>query len=178
MMQLDPRVPMPKRIAALRRHKGLPVPSMVLDDAWGVPNFRVIDMEKWQALYHARGCGICGQRMGERVWFIGGPGSIDSHVFTDLPMHFPCAVFALRVCPFLALPRFKFIDAEVDMGEGVVLNVNDHVSTRRPERFGLASTMSYKAQLLMDLTTKVPSAVLRAGPWTVVQWWQHGARVD
>jgi len=164
---------MPPRIAALPRHRGLPVPAMVQYDIHGVPDFKVIDMAKWTALVRSRGCGICGAKMGARVWFVAGPKSIEARIFTDLPMHEDCAEFALRTCPFLALPRFRYIQALVKV-EGVQINVNEHVSTQRPDRFGLARSSGYRV-VVIEGGSGIP--MLQAAPFSEVQWWREGQRV-
>lgn len=166
-------IPMPLRVAALPRHRDLPVPAMVQYDEHGVPDFRVIDMEKWGALVQSRGCGICGARMGARVWFIGGPLAIANRMFTDLAMHKDCAEYALQVCPWLALPRYRMIDKLVEM-EGVVINVNEWAATKRPEDFMLAASSGYKLALIG--ATKQP--VLWANPFSSVETWHEGRRVE
>lgn len=171
-MKPNTAIPMPRQIAALPRHKDLPVPAMVQFDVHGVPDFKVIDMEKWGVLMHTRGCGICGMKMGARVWFVGGPLSIENQIFTDLPMHEDCAKYALRVCPYLALQRYRFVMSDVHL-DGVTLNVNEHVSTQRPDRFGLACTRGYRLVVFRD--SGFPA--LQAEPFSIVEWWHHGIRV-
>lgn len=160
------------RIAALPRHKGLPVPAMVQFDKHGVPDFRVIDMEKWMTLARTRGCGICGERLGARAWFVGGPGSIEAGTFSDLPMHKDCATYALRVCPFLALPRYRFTMSKVEL-DGKTIHVNEHASTKRPDRFGLACTSHYG--IFVD---EQGIGGLRVSRWSEIEWWQHGERIE
>jgi hypothetical protein len=50
-------------------------------------------------------CGICGQRLGAYLCFVGGPGSAfhPAGKYFDGPVHRDCAEFALRVCPYLAM---------------------------------------------------------------------------
>jgi hypothetical protein len=168
-MTADMTQGMPRRIAALPRHKGLPVPAMVQFDSQGVPDFKVIDMEKWGRLVGLRGCGICGATMGARVWFVGGPLAFTNGVFTDLPMHEDCAVYALRTCPYLALPRYRFIMSEVEVA-GCTVHVNEAVSIRRPDRFGLGRATSYRLALMQD--SGFP--VLSVPQFASVEWWQHG----
>lgn len=164
---------MPSRIAARPRHKGLPVPSSVQYDAHGVPDFRVIDMEKWTGLARSRGCGICGATMGARLWFVGGPLAIENRLFTDLPMHKDCAEFALQVCPFLAMPRFKFNLSKVELpGKAVV--VNEDVSIQRPERFGLAASSGYR---LVTIEGGNGSVMLQAREFSAVEWWREGKMI-
>lgn len=159
----------PYLIAALPHHKGLPVPAMVQFDALGVPDFKIIDMEKWGALMSARKCGICGHTMGEFVWFVGGPMCHLNRLFTDLPMHHPCAVYALKVCPYLAMPRYRFVMRDVEI-DGVCINVNEHVSTRRPDSFGLFRSAGYQ----LAMREGSPAVMLLAKPFSKVEWWKNG----
>ena len=162
----------PATIAALPHYKGLPVPAMVQFDSLGVPDFKVIDMEKWGALMSARKCGICGQAMGNFVWFVGGPLCHLNRLFTDLPMHHACAIFALRTCPYLALPRYKFIMKDVVI-DGVEMNINEHVTTKRPDAFGLFQSAGYQLAMLEGS----PAVLLLSKPFKTVQWWRHGEAI-
>lgn len=84
---------------------GMPVPFTVF---WhdGKPDFRVTDINKRLECYGDSLCAICGRTMlGAQFWFIGGPASMDSGMFTDGPMHKNCAEYSIKVCPFLAGKR-------------------------------------------------------------------------
>jgi len=94
-------------------------------------------------------------------------------MFVDLPMHEDCAKFALGVCPFLALPRYRYSMAQVQIDDRVI-NVNEHVSTQRPDRFGLACTVQFRTGIIEGTT----SFVLLAAPFSTVEWWQQGKRIE
>ncbi len=160
--------------------RGLPIPAMVQYDKAGKPLFPVIDMQKWATLARGRRCGICGRPMRAQLgyWFVGGPMAIERRMFTDLPMHRECAVYSLRVCPFLALPRFRYILHDVTMPDGTATNINEHVSTKRPERFGLARTMEYKPHLIVSQGHPNGTPMLQAAAFDTCEWWRHGERID
>lgn len=160
--------PIPARVAALQRDaRGLPIPYTVLIDSTGKPDFRVIDPLKWQRAVRCRVCGICGEPLGSRVAFVGGPSSITNRLFTDLPMHRECATYALQVCPFLAAPTFAYA-AKLPVGT----RANEHVTTSRPDCFGLGITRSYwPAQLGADV-------VLQAAPFESIEWWAYGEPIS
>lgn len=64
----------PDRIARLDRDaRGYPNPNTVRYRSDGTPDFRAIDPEKWMRAVHLRCCGICGDLLGVRVAFVGGP---------------------------------------------------------------------------------------------------------
>ncbi|MFZ0804142.1 MAG: hypothetical protein WAN70_18395 [Terriglobales bacterium] len=83
---------------------GMPVPVFV---TWfdGVPDFRVPDTQKVAECLKLRLCGICGRKLGEHMYFIGGPLSKANKLFNDPPMHKACAEFSSRVCPYLTGKR-------------------------------------------------------------------------
>lgn len=156
----------PLRIATLPRDaRGYPVPHTVRYDADGVPDFRVIDPEKWFRAVKLRRCGICGETLGARVAFVGGPLAMANRFFTDLPMHRDCAVYALRVCPFIAAPKFAYSRSLPDDTQ-----VSNNVSTTRPEQFGLGVTKVYKPLVVNG------EVVLQAAPFESIEWWRHGVR--
>lgn len=158
---------MPSRIASLPRdRRGLPIPHTV---AWvdGAPDFRVIDPIKWDRAVCFRRCGICGDVLGHKVAFVGGPGSIGNRLFTDLPMHRDCAIYALRTCPFLAAPKFSY--AKRPPSDTRTIEV---VSEQRPDTFGLGITRGFKPVRLRG-----GEVVLMADPFLSVEWWRLGEPV-
>lgn len=99
--------------------------------------------------------------------FVGGPRSIERHTFTDAGMHKECAEYALKVCPFLAAPKFAYNRAEI-----AGTTVNEHVSTVRPDIFGLATAsdygvMNYKGEY-----------VIYVGNYLSVAWWKDGVQLE
>lgn len=171
--------PLPLHMRNLPRDaRGFPIPAMVQYDDAGKPLFPVIDMEKWATLARARGCGICGNTMRSGYWFVGGPVSIENRLFTDLSMHRECAVFSLKVCPFLAMPRYRYILRDVTLPDGTLIDANKHVSTQRAERFGLARARDYRAQLMVSEAHPCGTPVLQAAPFDTCEWWRDGERVE
>ena len=164
-------VPIPGRLARRPRDKrGYPIPAMVLIKADGTPDFRVTDVEKWVKACNERTCALCGEQLGRHLAFVGGPRVHENRLFTDLPMHLECAEYALRVCPYIAVPNFKYANALPDVGEGVSLRVAAEVEVARPDRFMLGITRSYQVVMLPG----GGSYAVRAAPWEQVAWWQDG----
>lgn len=102
--------PMPPRIAALPRDvRGYPIPWFVHVGEDGTPDFRVIGRDR-----HGRGkvgvahaeqrCWVCGQPRGRNLAFLIGPMCAISRTTAEPPSHLDCAVFAAKVCPFMARP--------------------------------------------------------------------------
>lgn len=158
-------VEMPARVAALPRdHRGYPIAASVeIKD--GVPaDFTITDPYVWMRFVQERRCGVCGQFLGAYKIFVGGALSIANRLFYDLGMHRDCAEYALRVCPYLAAPRFAH-RRSVPEGTTVLKGASD----KRPDVFGLGVTKSYlPVQAGEDV-------VVRAFPWVEpIVWWQHG----
>lgn len=156
-------VPMPPRVARMARdERGYPVPASI---EWikGKPDFRVIDPTAWRAAVQLRRCGICGETLGAHVAFVGGLKSIEGRVFTDLGMHRDCAEYALRVCPFLAMPGFNYARTKPDD-----VMVYDFVEPNQPDRFGLGITKGYEVRAIGD------APVLVTKEWVSVTWWKNG----
>src|SRR5260221_3248361 len=62
----------PKFLAHLKTYGGYPVPFTQLW-ASGMPDFRAADMEHCARCLRDKLCAICGRRLGEYCYFIGGP---------------------------------------------------------------------------------------------------------
>src|ERR1700676_4577802 len=99
-------------LSHLERYGEYPVPFIV---KWveGKPDFRVVDMDKWDRCVKERLCSICGNRLGEISYIVGGPVTGESYHFFDPPMHQGCAEFSSRVCPYVSGTNRKFSLREV-----------------------------------------------------------------
>lgn len=158
-------IEMPQRVTDLARDtRGYPIPYTVKYDNNGLPDFRVIDVDKWHRAIKARCCGICGITLGGRIAFVGGPVSIANRLFNDLPMHRDCAEYAMRVCPFIAAPKFMYARM---LPEGT--QVNEHVCDERPDQFGLGISRGFE---VVQLAGGV--LALHAHTFESVEWWKHG----
>lgn len=153
--------------------RGYPVPHTV---KWinGEPDFRVIDIDKWRHAVVHRECGVCGQQLGEQIAFVGGPLSMRNRLFTDLPMHQACAEYALKVCPFIAMPTFGFLKEHAGVKQGE-LQVISAASSERPTQFGLGLTDGYQVARVQGMEDDI---FVYANEFSSVQWWRHGEVVD
>lgn len=90
----------PSFLSHLPVHAGFPVPVVML---WvdGKPDFRAVDAGRIIRCYERRECGICGRRLSDMSYFIGGDGCKGNHNFRDPAMHLNCANFSVEICPFL-----------------------------------------------------------------------------
>jgi len=90
-------VEIPEKLKANPVFAGYPVPFTVHVDDNDIPDFRARDDDKWVQCARDRLCGLCGKKLGWWIVFVGGPKSVESRLFSDLPMHEECARYALAV---------------------------------------------------------------------------------
>lgn len=158
-------VPIPRRLS--RRPKdarGYPIGCLVLITPDGKPDFRATDVRQWLAIVRNRCCALCGEPLESNIAFIGGPRSHESRTFTDPGMHLECAQYAMKVCPYLAMPTAHH-SRKITPIAGLALKVTEHVSTEKPDRFFIGIAMSYHPYRLED-----GSLVVRASEWIRTEW--------
>jgi hypothetical protein len=138
-------------------HRGLPVP---FSQAWfdGKPDFRTVDPNKTIQCVQEELCAICGRRLGERSYFICGPLSKKSRLFTDPPMHKQCAEFAAETCPFVSGKKLEYSDRPANPQ---TVKVQEMVSTERPAQMFILAAWTKKTQLVRH----DESVLIQAGPW-------------
>lgn len=108
---------MPDRIKRLPVSPlGWPVPWFVTwfkdgepcADGDGVPDFRVINPAKIANAIKNNRCWVCGSGpIGVYKCFVIGPMCAINRVISEPPSHRECAIFAARICPFLANPAMR-----------------------------------------------------------------------
>ena len=133
------RVEIPRFLSHLEVYGGFPVPftQMWID---GKPDFRVMDSERVQQCAEEKLCAICGHRLGEFAFFIGGPLSKANHLFADPAMHERCADFASRTCPFVSGDRHEYSTRAVKNAGRAVIKIDEMVSTQRPSTMFILKT--------------------------------------
>lgn len=97
----------PPAIAALPIVRGYHVPWFVL---WqnGEPEFRKADIKKFVCALRERRCWICGEPLRSGVGvFVLLSTIAPSMIAPEPPCHRECAKYAVKVCPYLALPHSK-----------------------------------------------------------------------
>jgi len=183
-------VPIPPYLRRRPRDKrGYPVPFVVArDPKSGAWLFAAIDPRAWQQVVHGHRCAICGRRfknvfqrsegigVGEGVWFIGGGACYENRYFLDPAMCEPCARYAIRVCPYLALSSYhRSLDtAFVERGLGKIVHAS---APGKPDRFMLACTGGYSVRTVKGATGALETLVYATLPWSVVEWWRDGKQV-
>jgi len=88
--------------------RGYPIFFGALIGKDGTPFFTINDERKRAAMIDRDLCSVCGKKLFRFRWFAGGPASAfhERGCYIDMPMHDDCVHFALRICPYLAAPRY------------------------------------------------------------------------
>jgi hypothetical protein len=171
----------PRRMRTLQRDaRGYPVPFLVLIDRSGTPQFTINDARRTAECVSKRLCAICGKRFDRgEMWFVGGSRCFlhTRGAFVDPPVHLECGEYALKVCPFLAMPSYsKRIDdrklAPDGLPEGMVTARHDHMLPAHPERFGFGCTHGYR------LVGPMGQHLFVVDQWDYVEWWRNGAVIN
>jgi hypothetical protein len=165
-------VEIPARMQALPRDpRGYPVPFVVLIDKDGAHFALNADEKKVACRVHDL-CSICGQKLLRGRWFTQGPGSA-LHVtgaYIDPPMHGECIAYALKVCLYLAAPRYLRLIGMAQAKAVPSRTFIDHTpGNTRPDYF--VAVMA-TGQHLNIRGNYVPHR-----PYARLQIWQHGVKL-
>ncbi len=183
---MSPRnVPIP----ALMKHlpldkRGYPTIPLVMKDENG-PKFAVNNEEVRQRFLVEDRCGVCGNKLYRARWLVGGPGSafLENGAYIDPPMHGECMHYALKVCPYLAAPRYagglgKKQAASYQPGEDrerlVVLDARDSLFPERPKLFVAVQYLRADIQGGIEgLPVIVPKQ-----PFRQMEYWVEGIQLS
>jgi hypothetical protein len=153
--------------------RGFPVPYFV---KWvnGVPDFRILDMEKiHQSTVEGR-CQICGKKLGRSGIFAVGPISAITLVDDEPPMHQLCAEFAAQACPWMMRPGMKrgqAVKPDGTLTPAEILNTPGTVYSGAPKVWALIEVQSYYADRQADGTI-----LYHMGQPVEMSWWAEGRR--
>lgn len=153
--------------------RGYPIPftTAVID---GKPDFRVLDEARRQECMTARLCGLCGEKLGYWIAFVGGPRSVDSRAFNDPAMHEECARYALAVCPFLVRDTGRYSGPRAGDAEKGIADSGTH-QTERPEKIALYVTRGYEpAVFALTRGQPVGTLLLVADKAKRIEWFGDG----
>lgn len=136
-------VEIPARMAHLTKDKrGYPVPVMVTHDTDGRPHFAINDEKTRQRVIELDLCSICGVKLLRGRWSVGGPASamLKGGCYLDPPMHYECLEYAMKVCPYIAMPSYSGFGtpgATLDPAKapGMMLAIDQSMFDERPDPF-------------------------------------------
>lgn len=172
--------PIPDRMKALPRDKrGYPIPANVYRDAKGDPHFTVNDELIRQKFIAEDKCPICAQTLLRGRWFMGGPRSAfhSQGWYNDTAMHYECVEYALKVCPYLAAPRYSGrIDAlTVPEEERNVITFDVTQDPNRPQMFVAVMAVG---QTMSVMPNAMIAYVRPLRPYRIVEFWRNGTRIS
>jgi hypothetical protein len=162
-------VELPWRMRELKRdHRGYPVPWIVQLDRAGKPHFTMNDMYKLDHVIARDLCSICGQPNTRGRWFVGGPLSAfhAEGAYYDPPMHYECATYALRVCPYLAIGRYTGRIEGKTLTEPMAVMIDGSVIPERPPLFVNAMAIG---QTISPNRHFIPKK-----PYRRIEYWRDG----
>jgi hypothetical protein len=163
----------PARMQGLPRDsRGYLVPFVVMIDQGGAAHFALNAEEKKVACRVHDLCGICGQKLLRGRWFTQGPGSAlhATGAYIDPPMHGECIAYALRVCPYLAAPKYMRMIA-MAQAEAVPDRtfINHTPGQTRPSYFVAVMATGQRLNLFGHYVPR--------RPYARIQIWQHGVKL-
>lgn len=164
--------PLPDRFKDLPiSDKGYPVPAFV---EWidGKPDFRVMRGDFRVKCVKLNLCWLCGQPLGRWKVFTIGPMCGVNRVTSEPPSHHDCALFAVKACPFLSLPKAQYRKANMPADSrgpgGITLSRNPGVTL-------LWTTHSYQP---FNVTGAVPGStrgwLIHLGEPAETLWFAEG----
>ena len=186
-------VPIPKRMRGLTKdRRGYPIPFTVMRDSDGRPHFTVNDAERQIKAAKERRCAICGNHLGQICWVVGGPLAAfhEMGAYVDLALHDECKTYALKVCPYLAMPNYlgRIDDKTVDKSKLIdpgMISMNLLVTPERPALFVAVASHSYelidqetlkhgKAELTIQ---RVAPLIKPVRPYASIEYWLAGEQL-
>lgn len=175
-------VSIPRDLALRPRQHGFPVPvTSYYNKETRKYDFRVVDLVESLQVAENGCCALCGKKLGILnnqllSYFVGGPGSFVSHQFTDSAMHRRCALYAIKVCPFIVSGTRGYVFREGDDKLPViVMGKEQGHSESKPDAFMLALSHGYS---VVRTDQYDQPYFIKAWEWQHVEWWRHGQKLE
>lgn len=151
----------PAFLSHLKIYNGFLVPFIKLW-AGDKPDIRAVNMEHCARCLRDKLCAICGRRLGEYCYFIGGLLSKKNRLFVDPAMHKQCAEFASNVRPFVSGQKQEYSTWPVNKN---VVRIEEMVSVVRSEVMYILKTRTGKFK-----PVRVNGRLMiQAGAWSSVR---------
>jgi hypothetical protein len=173
-------VPIPPKMRRLPLDpRGYPVPYIVQRDLDHRPFFVINDAVKSHGCATRGLCSICGGKLERDIWLIGGPGAAfhEHGAYLDPPMHYTCATYALRVCPYLGTRYTGRIDAALAKHgrwpPALAFVADESSIPEQPPFFVLSRTAGVRADVSDHATLRIHPR----RPWIKVEFWRWGGRI-
>lgn len=134
----------PGRLETRPRFRGLPIPVTIwINPETGEPDFKVLEVTVHRRIVREKRCGLCGQKLMRKMYFVGGTRCLENRLFYDAAMHRECALYAVVTCPFIALPAKAYSERALRENAAYV----QAVSTEKTEMY-LFETFGYREVMM------------------------------
>jgi hypothetical protein len=154
-------IPIPKHLFHRPRYRGLPIPYIAVMKDDGTPDFRVTDESARRAVIKHRLCQLCGQKLGTRFFFVGGPESAKANAYFEPAAHLNCVIYAMQVCPFI-IGRIEHADvAKVEAANpDLVVKVDETFASKRNPLWIIKKASDYSFTMTRDKTLLIVPRVV------------------
>jgi hypothetical protein len=172
-------VPIPDRMRLLPvDRRGYPVPVIIQRSDAGEPLFAANDTTVQRRCAAKKLCPVCGTKLEKGLWFCGGPKSAFHPMgrYFDSALHHECMTYALKVCPYLAMPNFRStLELQVPHLQKKT-SAQLQSMTMEPGRPKVFVAVMTFGQSVTKGDNKVFLAPLR--PYHAVEFWRNGEKLD
>lgn len=174
-------VPLPRHMWNLPIQRGYPVPWIVMQIN-GQYEFAVNNHLRVMRCVKECRCAICGNRLDPVMWWVGGPvAALDPHgAYADTALHHECMVYALKVCPYLAMRNWqagRSTDNAIERLRDGPADLIDHTMIPgRPEVFMAVAARSFTVSSGSNWTD--PPTQHPARPYLLIEYWRLGMKLD
>jgi hypothetical protein len=137
------------------------------------PQFTVNEARMVRRCLEHNRCGLCGEKLGEVIYFAGGPAAAfhPNGAYLDPPMHHECITYAIQVCPFLAFPKYMGAKATYVLEmEGVTEDVE--AMKGKPDIFCVKASKGFVNMSTWQKPRLVPTSD------EGVEFWKDGKQLD
>lgn len=153
-------VPKPPRVAMLDvDDRGYPIFYIIQPPEGRTVHFRVENYEHVLKCGTRKLCGVCGQGLDYRIWFLGSRRDVEEREFAGAPMHRECMDYSLLVCPFLA---GRVTPKHQDLGPQYA--PSPLVKAERLPEMGLYCTRSFTVSVVRG------QPIFKVAPATAIEW--------
>lgn len=103
---MSTEIKIPQRLRKRPKYQGMVIPyTTFIDPQTKIPDFKVNDERKRLRVILEGRCALCGEKLNNKIVFIGGISLCEGALAVDAGMHPACAQYAWEVCPFIVYGR-------------------------------------------------------------------------
>jgi hypothetical protein len=154
-------------------YKGLVIPYIVMVED-GKPFFKVNDSLIVHKCIKERLCSVCGGKLDNDKWLIGGPASAfhKQGVYADIPVHKERAVYSLTTCPYMAYTQYTAkggVSEKLKKEFPDVAFYNPTMDSTRLQYFVVVK--------ILDYLTSPNQLIHPLRPYFEIEYWKDGKQI-